>query len=459
MPSAQHLVVEARERHPRRMARREQLVTYASAACFFLAALLLVLLLPSHRAVSVPVVIGLMAGYAITSRVRFEFGTGYLAPEQLFFVPMVLLAPLPWVPILVALPAVAAMAPDFLSRSWHPHRWIGSLADSWFSIGPVLVLAALAPGEPSAGKVGIYALAFGAQLTCDLAWSTLRGFLVDGLRPRQNLTEYAESALFDLMLTPVAFGLSLYAADRPLMLLPLGPLVALLKVLSRDRQERLGAAIELHRAYRGTVLLLADVVEHEDAYTAAHSHSVVELAHAVGGELAINEGDQDELEFAALLHDVGKIAIAGEILHKPSSLSEAEFELMRTHTIEGQLMLDRVGGLLGRVGRIVRSCHERWDGHGYPDGLAGQEIPLASRIVFCCDAYNAMTTDRPYRSALGRDEAIRELVDGAGTQFDPHVVEALIRVLGRGELAGALTDEVRAVLAARPQRPLSKTLG
>ena len=103
-----------------------------------------------------------------------------------------------------------------------------------------------------------------------------------------------------------------------------------------------------------------------------------------------------------MLHDVGKIAIPNEILNKPGTLEPEEFEVMKTHTIEGQFLLDRVGGLLGRVGQIVRSCHERWDGGGYPDGLAGENIPFASRIVFCCDAYNAMTSDRVYRKALPR---------------------------------------------------------
>ena len=99
------------------------------------------------------------------------------------------------------------------------------------------------------------------------------------------------------------------------------------------------------------------------------------------------------------MHDVGKIAIPKEILNKPAKLTDEEFELMKSHTIEGQALLDRVGGRLARVGEIVRSCHERWDGRGYPDGLRGEEIPLAARIVFCCDAYSAMTTDRPYRAA------------------------------------------------------------
>ena len=108
-----------------------------------------------------------------------------------------------------------------------------------------------------------------------------------------------------------------------------------------------------------------------------------------------------------MLHDVGKIAIPKEILNKPAKLTDEEFAVMKTHTIEGQFMLDRVGGLLGRVGEIVRACHERWDGKGYPDGIAGEQIPLAARIVFACDAYNAMTSDRVYRKALTRADGGR----------------------------------------------------
>ena len=144
--------------------------------------------------------------------------------------------------------------------------------------------------------------------------------------------------------------------------------------------------------------------------------------NATADELGVPDQDRQELEFAALLHDVGKIAIPKDILNKPAKLHRDEFELMKTHTIEGQFLLDRVGGLLGRVGEIVRSCHERWDGQGYPDGLAGENIPFAARIVFCCDAYNAMTTDRPYRKAMPMEAAIDELESNAGTQFDPTVV-------------------------------------
>jgi HD-GYP domain-containing protein (c-di-GMP phosphodiesterase class II) len=211
--------------------------------------------------------------------------------------------------------------------------------------------------------------------------------------------------------------------------------------------ERYSATLELSRAYRGTVMLLADVVEHEDGYTASHCRSVVELVQAVAEEMGVNPGARQELEFAALLHDVGKISIPKEILNKPASLNADEWELMKTHTIEGQFMLDRVGGMLGRVGEIVRSCHERWDGNGYPDGLAGEEIPLQARIVFVCDAWNAMTTDRAYRSAMSDEEAMTELVTNAGTQFDPDVVTALAKVIEEGEPESRSVDEMRAVLA------------
>jgi HD-GYP domain-containing protein (c-di-GMP phosphodiesterase class II) len=102
---------------------------------------------------------------------------------------------------------------------------------------------------------------------------------------------------------------------------------------------------------------------------------------------------------------------------------------MNMHTIEGERMLEKVGGLLGQIGTVVRSCHERWDGDGYPDGLTGEGIPLIARIVSCCDAFNAMTTDRPYRAALPLEEALAELDRNAGRQFDPSVVAALMRVL------------------------------
>src|SRR5207237_7802491 len=146
--------------------------------------------------------------------------------------------------------------------------------------------------------------------------------------------------------------------------------------------------------------------------------------------LDVNGAERRDAEFAALLHDVGKIKIPSEIINKPGRLTDEEFDLIKTHTVEGERLLGQVGGLLGSVGRIVRSCHEDWDGTGYPDRLAGEEIPLVARIVRCCDAFSAMTTDRSYRKARPVDDAIAELRRCAGTDFEPAVVEALSSAVG-----------------------------
>jgi HD-GYP domain-containing protein (c-di-GMP phosphodiesterase class II) len=132
------------------------------------------------------------------------------------------------------------------------------------------------------------------------------------------------------------------------------------------------------------------------------------------------------------LHDVGKVAIPDAILNKPSKLDETEWNFMRQHTILGERILSAAPALRP-VAKIVRSSHERWDGTGYPDGLAGESIPLAARIVAVCDAYEAITSDRCYRKARNVEEARRELVRSAGTQFDPTVVEAFLEQLDKPE--------------------------
>jgi HD-GYP domain-containing protein (c-di-GMP phosphodiesterase class II) len=183
------------------------------------------------------------------------------------------------------------------------------------------------------------------------------------------------------------------------------PLTGLLAYFARERQVRIDHALELSNAYRGTALLLGDVVEADDAYTGLHSRDVVSLVTHVCDRLRVTGPERRDAEFAALLHDVGKIKIPAEIINKPGKLTDEEFALIKTHTIEGEKLLAQVGGILGNVGRIVRSCHEDWDDTGYPDGLAGEAIPRVARIVRCCDAYSAMTTDRSYRKALPVEEA------------------------------------------------------
>jgi HD-GYP domain-containing protein (c-di-GMP phosphodiesterase class II) len=210
------------------------------------------------------------------------------------------------------------------------------------------------------------------------------------------------------------------------------PLVGLLRYFSHERQGRIDHALELSDAYRGTAFLLGDVVEADDAYTGSHSRHVVDLVMAVAADLELTEDDRRDAEFVALLHDVGKIRIPGSIINKPGPLDAEERALMETHTVVGEEMLDRVGGMLGHVGHLVRSCHEHWDGNGYPDKLVGEDIPLVARIVCVCDAFSAMTTDRPYRAARTPEEALAELERCSGTQFDPQVVAALLRVNAAG---------------------------
>lgn len=433
------------------MDRRERTVTTISAIVFAGVALALALLVDDQRTVDWPVTIGLLVGYAILLHVRFEFGGYYASPEQLAYVPLLLLGPLPLVPLLVAVAGAASMLPDIVRDNWHRDRWLGPFADSWAYMGGVVVLLLFAPGPLESGLVWIYLLALVAHFATDFAWTVVRNGLLDRLPLRTVVDGFSGTALVDAILTPIALVVAFPAAQEPICLLAIIPLVGLFQLFSHDRRERYSKTLELHRAYRGVVMLLSDVVEHDDEYTGSHSRSVVDLANAVADELGVDPSSRQELEFAAMLHDVGKIAIPKEILNKPAALTDTEFEVMKTHTIEGQFMLDRVGGLLARVGEIVRSCHERWDGRGYPDGLKGEQIPLPARIVFACDAYHAMTSDRVYRAALPREVAIAELTDNAGSQFDPQVVVALKSVVHHGMPRSVpSSDDVRALLASAP---------
>ena len=175
-------------------------------------------------------------------------------------------------------------------------------------------------------------------------------------------------------------------------------------------------------------VLLSTLTEREPKL-GEHLHDVAKLAMAVGRELDMGPEELDEVARAAELHDVGKVAIPDAILNKPGPLDEAEWSFMRRHTIIGERILLSAPALRP-VARLVRSSHERWDGSGYPDGLAGEEIPLGARIVAVCDAFDAMTTDRPYRSKISERAALRELVSCAAVQFDPRVVNAFVRALG-----------------------------
>src|SRR2546423_2290263 len=189
-------------------------------------------------------------------------------------------------------------------------------------------------------------------------------------------------------------------------------------------------------AQRDAVSALAVALLERDRYTGEHSESLVEMAAAVASGLGLNADEVDRVRAAALLHDVGKVGIPDEVLQKTGPLDENQWAMMREHPLIGERILRVIPGM-GGVARIVRHEHERWDGDGYPDKLAGEEIPIGSRIILACDAYHAMTTDRPYRSAMSHAQAVDELLDGAGSQFDPDVTEALIGYLYGARQSGA----------------------
>lgn len=184
----------------------------------------------------------------------------------------------------------------------------------------------------------------------------------------------------------------------------------------------------LERAYIGTAEALAAALEAKDAYTAQHVTSIAGWADAVGRRLGLEAPALRTLRYGAIFHDIGKIAVPEAILNKPGRLEPDEWAIVERHTVVGEQILAPVE-FLSSVLPIVRHEHEAWDGTGYPDGLCGMSIPLGSRIVLACDAYHAMTSDRPYRPALDRHAARQELCEHAGTQFDPLVVDALLAVL------------------------------
>jgi diguanylate cyclase (GGDEF)-like protein len=184
----------------------------------------------------------------------------------------------------------------------------------------------------------------------------------------------------------------------------------------------------LERTLVSTVEALANALEANDEYTSTHARWITDLSLRVGRELGLDERALKHLELGALLHDIGKIGIPSDVLAKPGRLTAAERKIVETHPELGERIISPIDRLQV-VRPIVRHCHERWDGLGYPDGVAGEDIPLESRIIFVCDAYHAMTTDRPYRRRLSHREAVRRLTEAAGSQFDPHVVEVALRVL------------------------------
>jgi putative methionine-R-sulfoxide reductase with GAF domain len=188
---------------------------------------------------------------------------------------------------------------------------------------------------------------------------------------------------------------------------------------------------DLEGAFTTTLAALTSTVEAKDDYTSAHGEDVAGMAARVALRMGLTGVEVRDVRYAAMLHDIGKIAVPSEILLKPGPLTDAEWEIMRSHASVGGELVSRIDAF-AHLAPAVRASHERWDGGGYPDGLAGGEIPLAARIITACDTYDAIVTDRPYRPARTSGEALAELERVAGTQLDGRVVAALVLELAEG---------------------------
>jgi HD-GYP domain-containing protein (c-di-GMP phosphodiesterase class II) len=423
-----------RKRSRKRAFGRERAVEAATAISFLVVAVAMAVLIPSVRSFEFPTAALLIGAYVVACRIQFEASDGgYTVPTQIILVPMLFVLPTPAVPLIVALSWLLGRLPDYVTGEASPHRAFHIFGDSWHAVGPALVLCAAGAQTFAWANWPIYLLALLAQFAFDIASAASRAWLIDGTAPRDQVRQIGLVFALDAVLAPIGL-LGAYAAvtvSPALCLLSL-PLCVALATLARERRARIDNALELSSAYRGTALLLGDVVEADDAYTGSHSRGVVDLALAVADRFGLDAAQRRRVEFGALLHDVGKITVPKQIINKPGPLSPAEWEVIHKHTIEGERMLNRVGGVLAEAGRVVRSTHEHYDGNGYPDGLAGEAIPIESRIISCCDAYSAMTTTRPYRSAMAVDEAIAELRGCAGTQFDPAVAALLVDLIEAG---------------------------
>jgi HD-GYP domain-containing protein (c-di-GMP phosphodiesterase class II) len=421
------LVAASRKRVAARLSSPERLTHGFTAIAFLAIAVALASYAPPLHGSQWLLLPAFVAAIAVGSRIELEVGSGFTSPVELVVIPMLFALPAGHVPLAVAAGLVCGQLPSYVRGRVPLQRIVVSIGNASYTIAPAIVY--MIAFDQSAGVTewaAVTATAVCAQFVGDGVISTLREYFAVGVDPRSLLAPLAWIFFVDASLAPVGFAAGVAGSVwTPAYVLPL-PLLLLARFFAKERADRLSHALELSAAYRGTAFLLGDVVAADDAYTGEHSRDVVELTASVAEHLNLDARSRHLAELTALLHDVGKIKIPNSIINKEGPLTEEERAVVNMHTIEGQRLLSRVGGLLTEVGRLVRSCHERYDGHGYPDGLAGAEIPIVARIVCCCDAFNAMVTTRPYRDAMSPAEARAELLANRGTQFDPQVVDAVL---------------------------------
>lgn len=370
------------------------------------------------------------AGFA--ERVQVRLSSSRPGSQVLFsvscavLIAVVLLFPLPWT---AAIAAVGLCVGGLLRGQREPHKLLFNMANLTLSVSAASVLwsftgAQMGLASPqSVVPIALAALAYfviNTVLTATIVALVLN--LPIGLIWRRGHENVLGA---NLALLAVGVPVAALWRDYPWMLICLSVAVLALQRAMADR-------VKLESQTLESLFELADILDARDAYTHGHSERVGRYAEQVAVELHLST-ERTHLAFlAGRLHDIGKCAIDNEVLLKPGALDDGEREHMRRHPEVGSAMLGHFT-LFQDVARFVRGHHERWDGAGYPDRLAGSAIPLESRIIAVVDAYDAMTTTRPYRLAMPHAEAVRRLLGGAGKQWDPEVIDAFISWADRNQ--------------------------
>lgn len=317
-PETERLMTETDAQRSQRLPPRELLVEGVLAALLLAGMLALAVLAPADRAFNLPLAAAFVGGYVVLHRLEFRVGAGNFTPTELLVVPMLLLLPTPVVPLLVALATMSANAAEVVRGRRAANRLLLAFNDAGFALTPAIVLVALGAQTPDWDLWPAYLAALAAQFAADFVRDPARAWLGCGVSPRVVAPELVEAHRVDAMLAPAGLLVAFAAIDAPAAVLLILPLLKLFQGFAAQHDERVEQSIELGRAYRGTALLLGDLLEADDAYTGHRTQDVVELSLRVAARLGVSEEVRRDTELGALVHDIGKLAIPARSSTSPA---------------------------------------------------------------------------------------------------------------------------------------------
>ncbi|HEV3377561.1 MAG TPA: HD domain-containing phosphohydrolase [Thermoleophilaceae bacterium] len=418
------------------MEERESVVVGTLALGYLAVALGLAFALPSERELEPVVVLALLAASVGVSLIRFHVGAGYVCAEQLVYVPLLFFAPLPLVLLLVPVAYALSDLPDFVAGRAHRDRWMNALADSWFAIGSVTVLGLFAPGAPQLELVPVYLGALAAQVGLGTSAALAREYFVGRLSVRDELRSAAAAYQLDVMLSPIGLALAFAAAELgPVALLAILPVAGGLFWLSRFHRERCDRLVAEHEAYWRRFLRDARRLERCAKPDVSQDwQSMPEMALAVCAELRLDMDVRAGIAQAAQTAAWSGFHDPGERPDRRLRFAAALIEGRLAYAGADPLVSTPAGERLREQAELVRLSGERYDGRGAGGGPRGDDIPLGSRIIACCQAYSEFTAAAPDRAPMSGEIALEELRRDAGRRFDPDIVGALGRALRQQEL-------------------------